>query len=60
MFERLETYSYDGEMTSTPSPSSKGAHPLGHLGEGLTYPSASNYSQGGFSTNEHSTKRGAC
>ena len=48
MFERLETYC--GEMTSTPSPSSKGAHPLGHLGEGLTYPSASNYSQGGFST----------
>ena len=59
MFESLETYSC-GEMTSTPSPSSKGARPLGHLGNGLMYPSASNYSQGGFSTNEHFTKGGAC
>ena len=59
MFERLEPYSC-GEMTSAPSPSSKGARPLGHLGEGLTHPSASNYSQGGFSTNENSTQVGAC
>ena len=59
MFERLETYSC-GEMTSAPSPSSKGARPFDHLGEGLTHPSASNYSQGGLSSNEHSTQRGAC
>ena len=55
MFESLETY-FCREMTSTPSPSSKGVYPLDHLGEGLTYPSASNYNQGGFSTNEDSTK----
>ena len=56
MFESLQTYSC-GEMTSTPFSSSKGARPLDHLGEGLTYPSASHYSEGGFSTNGHSTKR---
>ena len=59
MFESLEIYSC-GEMTSTPSPSSKGARPLDHLGEGLTYPSVFNYSQGGFLTNEHFTKGEAC
>ena len=59
MFESLEIYSC-GDMTSTPSPSLKEARPLDHLGGGLTYPSASNHSQGGFSTNEHSTKGGAC
>ena len=55
MFESLETYT-GGEMTSNSSLSSKGVRPLDHLGEGLTYPPASNYSQGGFSTSGHSTK----
>ena len=55
MFKSLETYSC-GKMTSTPSLSYKGVYPLDHLGEVLTYPSASNYSQGGFSTNGHSRK----
>ena len=55
MFESLETYTW-GEMTSTPSLSSKGVHPLDHLGEVLMYPSPSNYSQGGFSTSGHCIK----
>ena len=55
MSESLETYTC-GVMTSTPSLLSKGVRPLDHLGEGLTHPSASNYSKGGFSTSGHPTK----
>ena len=55
MSESLQTYTC-GEMTSTPSLSSKGVHPLGHLGAGLTHTPGSNYSKGGFSTSGHPSK----
>ena len=42
-------------MTGTPS-CVEGGSPPRPVGEGLPHPSASNYSQGGFSTNEHSTQ----
>ena len=55
MSESFETYTC-GEMTSTPSLSSKGVSLLDHLGEGSTYPSVSCYSQGGSSTSGPPTK----
>ena len=55
MFENLETYTCR-VMISTPSILSKGVRSLGHLGEGLTHPLASNYSKGSFSTSRHPSK----
>ena len=52
MSESLETYTC-GVMTNTPSLSSKGVRPLDHLREGITHPSASNYSEGNFSNSSH-------
>ena len=48
MFERLEAYSC-GEMTGTSSLRRRGLAASAILREILTHPSASNYSQGGFS-----------
>ena len=56
MSKSLEPYTY-GVMTSTPSRSCpRGFAPLDHLGEGLTHPSVSNKSKGGFATSGHPTK----
>ena len=59
MFERLKTYSCR-EMTGTPSQRQRRLAASAILGEVLTHPSASNYSQGGFLMNGHSAQGGAC